>query len=106
MSIFREIVTRQQVLGLTSMRPAHQSCLAQERLQIARARLTILRHADPKLVLSIRVDEVWLKVRSITYRDLATVLPPPGTAVHQRPSSSQTQVFRVKFVDRPQHPGG
>ena len=47
-SIFRDIVTRQQVLGLTSMRPVYQICLEQERIQIARARLLILRHANPK----------------------------------------------------------
>ena len=116
-SVFRDIVTRQEVLALTSMRPVHQMCLEQER-PIARARLLILRQADPKLLLSLRVVEVFCRiarnrkekfmaqVEDITYGDLASVSPPLRTVVCQRPSSSQTQVYRVKFVDHPQYPGG
>ena len=117
-SIFRDIVTRQQVLGLTSMRPVHQMCLEQERLQIARARLIILQHADPKWLLSLRVDEVFCRiarnrqekfvaqVESITYRDLASVLPLYRRVIYRRTSSSRTQVYRVKFAERAQYPGG
>ncbi len=46
------------------------------------------------------------EVESLTCRDLSSVLPPLRNAVYQRPSSSQAQVFRVKFVDHPAYPGG
>ncbi len=77
-------------------------CIEQEHLQIARARLIILRHADLKRLLSIRFDEVFCRtarnrqdkfvaqVENITYGDLASVLPPPRAMMYQRPSSSRT----------------
>ncbi len=87
-SIFTDIVTRQQVLGLISMRPVHQMCLEQERLQIASARLLITQHTDPRLLLSLRGDEAFCRVAKkreerflahltgVTYSDMASILPP------------------------------
>ncbi len=98
------------------MRPVHQTCPEKERLLIARVRILIIRQTDPKRLLSFRVDEVFCRiarnrqekfvahVECVTYGDLASALPALRTVVYQRPNSSQTQIYRVKFVDRPQYP--
>ena len=61
-SVFRDIITKQRVLDPTSMRPVHQRCLEEERLQITRGRLIILRWTQPQYLLSFRVDEVFCRI--------------------------------------------
>jgi hypothetical protein len=46
--IFRDFVIKQKVLTLTSMRPLHERCLEEERLQLARACLLHRRWSEPK----------------------------------------------------------
>ncbi len=77
-------------------------------MQIARGRLIILRRTQPQYLRSFRVDEVFchiangagvkLKeyVEQLTYADLPSILPPGRSAVHQKASSSQAKIYRVK----------
>ena len=58
--VFKDIVTRQKVITLASMRPIHQICLEAERLQVARALIIAERFCQPSRFLSLRVDEVFL----------------------------------------------
>jgi hypothetical protein len=56
--VFKDYVTKQRLLELTSMRPVHQLCLEEERLQMARARIFAKHFCDPKQIYNFRVDEL------------------------------------------------
>ncbi len=73
------------------MRPLHQRCLEEERLQIARGRLFVLRWTQPKYLLSLRVDELFFRVTVDSLdkvKDVAGHLPPRRTVAHQKASRS------------------
>ena len=117
-SVFKDLLAKQRVLELTSMRPIHQRCLEEEHLQIARALLLATRARDPKYLISLRVDEVFLRVpprdqerfkamvAGVDYSNVHSILPSGRRPEHQRPSSSTAPVFRVKFVPQAALSGG
>jgi hypothetical protein len=72
--VFKDYVTKQRLLELTSMRPVHQICLEEERLQMARIQIFAKRFCDPKNVFSFRVDELVVHV---------TKSRVPGAVLHQ-----------------------
>ncbi len=61
-SVFRDFITKQRVLNLASMRPFHQHCLEQERIQVARVVLITRRYTRIENILSLRVDEVFVHI--------------------------------------------
>ncbi len=115
-SVFKDYITQQRVLSLTSMRPVNQYCLEQEMLQIARALLKIRQWVQPQYALALRADEVLCRIpraersrfkeqiEAITYLELASILPPGRTAVHQKASSSTAKVYRCKSVPQVVYP--
>ena len=73
---------------------------------------------QPQYALALRVDEVPCRIpcaeqnrfkeqiETIPYSELASILPPSRTAVHQKASSSTAKDYRVKFVPQVVYPGG
>ncbi len=61
-AVFRDYITKQRVVSLTSMRPVHQHCLEQERFQIVRALIKIRQWVQPQYLLCLRVDEVLCRI--------------------------------------------
>jgi len=116
--VFKDIVTRQKVLTLASMRPIHQICLEAERLQVARALTIAERFCQPSRFLSLRVDEVFLDipkrdrpkfkeyVTSVTYAKLYMILPRGRAPTYQKASHSHDPVYKVKAVEKAIMPGG
>jgi hypothetical protein len=113
--IFKGFVTRQKVLELSSMRPLHQRCIETERLQLAMVRTMVLRWIHPRNILSLRVDEVFVRLlqdnhlqelADLRFDQLHTVLPPFRKPKWQRPCKSTDLVFKVKRVKAAQFPGG
>ncbi len=85
-SVFRDTVAKQQVLGLTSMPPVRQMSLRVDEIFCRAARR--------------RQEKFVACVEGVTYSDLPSILLPLRTVVRQKASSSRAHVFRVKFVDR------
>jgi hypothetical protein len=116
--VFKDYVTKQRLLELTSMRPVHQKCLEQERLQMARMQTFAKRWCDPKHIYSFRVDELVVKVakgrvpafikavEALTYEDLRKLLPRGRKPALQEANPSTAQVYRTRFVAEPQPPAG
>jgi hypothetical protein len=87
-SVFRDYITKQRVLTLASMKPFHQNCLEQERIQVARIVFVARRYTRIENMLSLRVDEVFVhvppavrprfiaEIEAITHDTLHTILPP------------------------------
>ncbi len=117
-SVYQDYVYKHLALELTSMRPIHQRCLEEERLQLARAILMAEKYTGPEIrkkLFSIRVDEIfcWVPdkrfqgdVESMTYDKLHTVLPVGRKPVHQKASSSQAKVYKFNRAAEPIYPGG
>ena len=61
-SVFWDYITRRRVLNLASMRPFHQHCLEQERMQVARIVFIIRRWTRIENILSLRVGEVFCHI--------------------------------------------
>jgi hypothetical protein len=116
--MFKDYVTKQRLLELTSMRPVHQICLEEERLQMARIQIFAKRFCDPKQIYSFRVDELVVQVaknrvppfikaaESLTYGDLRAILPPGRKPALQEQNPSTAQVYRTRFIAEPQPPAG
>ena len=116
--VFQDYVYKQSVLELTSMRPVHQRCLEEERLQLARAMLIVEKFAaakTSKYLFSIRVDEVlcWVadkrfedEITNMSYDKLHEVLPRGRTPRHQKASSSTAKVYKFNKVAEAIYPGG
>ena len=104
--IFKDFVTRQKVLTLSSMRPVHSICLEAERVNVARAMLLAERFCQPSRLLCLRVDELIVDiprrdrekfeacVRAATYADAHTVLPRGRVARYQQPGATSEPVFK------------
>jgi hypothetical protein len=97
-AVFKDYLTNQRVLGLTSMRAIHQRCLETARTNIARALLIM--GMDVKLnscLNSFRVDEIRVRVpprkrdqikqalEAVKYSDLHTIVPPFKNRSTRRP---------------------
>jgi hypothetical protein len=116
--VFKDYVTKQRLLELTSMRPVHQICLEEERLQMARARIFAKRFCDPKNIFSFRVDELVVQVaknrvppfikvaEGFTYGDLRAILPPGHKPTLQEQNPSTAQVYITRFIAEEQPPAG
>lgn len=109
-SVFKDYITKQRCLELTSMRPIHQMCLEQEHLQVAKAQLLARLYCDPRNIYSIRVDEVTVqapknkvpafleKINNVTYAELPNVLPPGRVRKLQPALGSDAKVYRTRFI--------
>jgi hypothetical protein len=100
------------------MRPVHQICLEEERLQGARIQIFARRFCDPKNIFSFRVDELVVHVaknrvphfikaaEGLTYGDLRAILPPGRRPILQGQNPFTARVFKSRFIAEEQPPAG
>lgn len=116
--VFKDYVTKQRLLELTSMRPVHQICLEEERTHMARLYVFAQRYCDPKNIYSFRVDELVVKVaksrvpafvkavEALSYADLRSIAPKGRKPALQEPTPSTAQAYKTRFIAEPQPPAG
>ena len=118
--VFHDYSWKQEVLSLGSFLPLNLIGRSQERLQVARALCVVRRYMEPRNMLSIQVDGLYVQpanrdfkklqneIKRLRYCDLHTISPPLIRSVnHVRQDASKSTELVYKANEcQPRFPGG